>query len=343
MTTADLLAELRELDVRVELDGERLRLNAPAGVLTDELKRRLVAEKPAVIAFLLEAQRLATQQRAIVPLQPDGSATPIFAVAGHNGDVFAYRALAGHLGADQPFFGLQPPGLEEGTAPLTWVEDVADYLAAQIRTVRPAGPVTIAGYCAGGSVAFELARRLSESGVAVPNLILFGAPFCTFYRRPQWALAWLRHYGGRAVLHARTLLTMAPAERRRYLADRAAHIAECVREFRNRDHDEADDPVLVRRAAVVSATLAAARRYTPTPADLHIDIMLPNRSWQRSPADPLRWRRFVTSATVFAGPDDGNSDTMLLADNVGPFATFVAQACRARAGAVLNSNEEDLR
>ena len=68
------------------------------------------ANRDALIEFLREAQGLAAQQRAIVPLEAVGTRTPIFAVAGHNGDVFAYRALAQHLGPDQPFFGLQPPG-----------------------------------------------------------------------------------------------------------------------------------------------------------------------------------------------------------------------------------------
>ncbi len=56
---------------------------------------------------------------ARLPLEAAGTRTPIFAVGGHNGDVFTYRALALHLGPDQPFFGLQPPGLEEGSQPLT--------------------------------------------------------------------------------------------------------------------------------------------------------------------------------------------------------------------------------
>ncbi len=72
MTAADLLAELRKLDVHVVLDGDRLRLNAPVGVLTDEHKRDLAQRKPEVIAFLREAQRLASQQRAIVPLESAG-------------------------------------------------------------------------------------------------------------------------------------------------------------------------------------------------------------------------------------------------------------------------------
>lgn len=60
------------------------------------------------------------------------------------GDVFAYRALAPRLGEDQPFYGLQPPGYDDGTVPMTRVEDLA--------------------------------------GITVQRLVLFGSPFCTWYR-----------------------------------------------------------------------------------------------------------------------------------------------------------------
>lgn len=329
MTAAELLAQLRRLDVRVSLDGELLRLNAPVGVLTDDHKRDLARRKPEVIAFLREAHRLAAQQRAIVPLSATGTQPPIFAVAGHNGDVFAYRALAQRLGADQPFFGLQPPGLEEGREPLTRVEHIARYFAEQIRAFQPVGPISIAGYCAGGSIAFELARQLTNSGTTVSNLMLFGAPYCTFYRRPQWATAVVRHFSSRVLTHARTLRTVAPAERRQYLARRVHQLAEHARELR-RSPEQEGDPVLIRRQAVVQATLAAARKYAPAHTDIHLDCMLPCPSWRRSSAHPLRWSRHATSTAAFVGPVGCTSDTMLLPEHVATFAAFVVRAQQSR-------------
>ena len=335
MTAADLLAELRKLDVHVVLDGDRLRLNAPVGVLTDERKRDLAQRKPEVIAFLREAQRLAAQQRAIVPLESAGTRKPIFAVAGHNGDVFAYRALAQHLGPDQPFFGLQPPGLEEGGEPLTRVEDIARYFAEQIRAFRPAGPMSIAGYCAGGAIAFELARQLTNSGACITNLILFGAPYCKFYRRLQWTTAVARYYSSRSMMHARTLRAIPVAERASYLAQRASHLAERARVLLHREAEEPSDPVLIRRGAVVEATLAAVRAYSPKPSSSHIDFMIPCESWKHSSTHPLRWSRLAPSSTVFVGPDDCNGDTMLLPEHAATFAAFVAEAQQrhARSGA----------
>ena len=39
-----------------------------------------------------------------------------------------------------PIVSVQPPGLEEGSEPLTRVEDMARYFAEQIRAFRPVGP-----------------------------------------------------------------------------------------------------------------------------------------------------------------------------------------------------------
>jgi amino acid adenylation domain-containing protein/non-ribosomal peptide synthase protein (TIGR01720 family) len=52
MTAVELLSRLRALDITVALHGERLRVNAPEGALTDELRSALVACKAEVVALL---------------------------------------------------------------------------------------------------------------------------------------------------------------------------------------------------------------------------------------------------------------------------------------------------
>src|SRR6185503_5299695 len=139
MRVPTLLAELRDRDIQLVADGDRLRCSAPANALTPDLRVQLQQRKNDILEFLRSAEVLSRQQRAIVPLQPHGWRIPVFAVAGHNGDVFCYRALAEHLGDDQPFYGLEPPGRDGQSDPLTCVEDLAAYFAAQIRSFRPGG------------------------------------------------------------------------------------------------------------------------------------------------------------------------------------------------------------
>ena len=52
MTVERLLEQLRELDVRLSLEGERLRCSAPKGRLTPELERDIVARKSEIIRAL---------------------------------------------------------------------------------------------------------------------------------------------------------------------------------------------------------------------------------------------------------------------------------------------------
>jgi hypothetical protein len=155
VNTAAFLATLRGRDIQVWAEGGQLRCSAPPGALSTEFRDELRQRKADILKFLDTADSLARQPRAIIPLQPHGTRTPVFAVAGHNGDVFCYRTLVQYLSDEQPFFGLQPPGLDGQSQPLTRIEDLAAYFAAQIKVFQPKGPYIIAGYCAGGATAFE--------------------------------------------------------------------------------------------------------------------------------------------------------------------------------------------
>lgn len=52
MTMIDLLSQLREAGVQLTLDGDKLKVKAPQGALTDELKEQLKQHKEGIIAFL---------------------------------------------------------------------------------------------------------------------------------------------------------------------------------------------------------------------------------------------------------------------------------------------------
>jgi amino acid adenylation domain-containing protein len=52
MTAAEFIAHLRMLDIRVSVDGERLRCSAPEGVLTDALRAQLRLRKTEIVAWL---------------------------------------------------------------------------------------------------------------------------------------------------------------------------------------------------------------------------------------------------------------------------------------------------
>jgi thioesterase domain-containing protein len=321
------LAELRSRDIEVWAEGDRLRCTAPVGVLTPELRDQLQQRKHEILEFLRSAEALTQQPRAIVPLQPRGTRPSVFGVPGHNGDVFCYRSLAQHVGDDQPFFGLQPPGVDGQGEPLRRVEDLAAYFAAQIRAFRPDGPYVIAGYCAGGTIAVELARQLLEQGAAIRFVALFASPYPTWYRfLPQ-----LRERVAQRIERARTRLrALAPlsyAERRRY-------VTEWLRQRQARreaSRHAAPDPVLVLRARVEAATLVGVRRYTPSYFAGRMRLFLPNKEWLRPGNRLLRWRPVARDTEAYCGPDGCSGDRMLLE----PFVADTAErfrSCRDRSG-----------
>lgn len=330
MKNLDFLMQLRERDIQVWADGDRLRCNAPAGALTPELRQELQQRKHEILKFLRSAETLAGQQRAIVPLQSNGAAAPIFAAPGHNGDVFCFRSLAQHLGPDQPFFGLQPPGLDGHGKPLERIEDLASYFAGQIRSLHPQGPCIIAGYCAGGTIAFELARQLLQNGVDVRLLALFGSPFPTWYRfLPQLRELFARTKD-RAVRHTRAMLTLPAKKRREYIAERlhSRHAGQTAAAATK-------DPVLLWREKVGKATLAAIRRYQPAPFSGRLGLFWPSLEWPTARHALAMWLSHSPGAEKFFGPDGCDGAVMLREPHVAVFAKLFKQCLDASPNAYL--------
>lgn len=335
MNAAAFLSELRRRDIEVSVVGGELRCNAPAGVLTPELRDQLRQRKDDILQFLASAQALAGEQRAIVPLQRNGGRHSVFAVPGHNGDVFCYRALAQSLGDDQPFFGLQPPGLDGHGEPLTRVEDIAAYFAAQIREFQPHGPYIIAGYCAGGTVAFELAQQLLRGGATIRFVALFGSPYPAYFRLPTQLWQGLAHKVERIRTFARELASVSPQGRRRYLAEKLRqHKAR-----RDDDQARALDPMLVLRAKVERATISALRRYTPRHFAGRVSLFLPGRQWLRSGVAALRWRSVAQRTEEYFGPDGCDGYDMLREPHAPAFAELFRR-CRDKGAADPETGDE---
>ena len=60
MSIAAFVSDLRKLDVRLSIKGQRLRLNAPKGVLTDSLRAQIAEHKQELLQFLSDYEQSAT-------------------------------------------------------------------------------------------------------------------------------------------------------------------------------------------------------------------------------------------------------------------------------------------
>jgi amino acid adenylation domain-containing protein len=124
------------------------------------------------LAGVLRRQATPGTQSALVAIQPGGSKPPLFLVHPAGGHVFPYIYLAQCLGPDQPCYGLQARGVEDGQDPLTRIEDMAAYYIQAMQTVQPTGPYRLGGWSMGGVVAFEMAQQLHAQGQPVALLAI---------------------------------------------------------------------------------------------------------------------------------------------------------------------------
>lgn len=314
MSTFEFLHKLKASGVKVWLEDDRLRCTGPEQVLTGEVREQLRARKTEVIAFLREAASLIGGSSSVVPIQPLGSRRPLFAVPGHNGDVFCYLDLARHLGTDQPFFALQAPGMEPGRDPLTSMEEIAALFADDLATVQPQGPYLLAGYCLGGTIAFELAQHLTTKGHEVSLLVLLGSACPTALAPRYRAQAAVMNMAGRFVRHGSALAQRRPSEWTQYLRERAAD--------RRADRErERHDPLRLR---LTETTVEAFKAYQPKPGPFPVHMLMPNDEPDCLLEDrPLDWSLFTKNFSVDTGPNDGDMNTMLLEPHVSRFAQLL--------------------
>ena len=127
-----------------------------------------------------EEPERATRMKHVVPMNPPSGENqgrlPFFLVGGMFGNVINLRHLAGLVGEDRAFYGVQARGLLGSEDPHETFEAMAHDYLAEIRAVQPRGPYLLGGFSGGGIAAYEMARQLIEAGEDVPLLVLLDTP-----------------------------------------------------------------------------------------------------------------------------------------------------------------------
>jgi amino acid adenylation domain-containing protein len=143
-----------------------------------ELPLTTLIHAPTVelLANELRPARTARGYPTLVPMRKTGSRPPFFCVHGGAGSTLFLHRLAGSMDPEQPFYGIEPEGLDGKRFQRTTVEQMAAHYLSEIRKVQPGGPYYLGGYCFGGIVAFEMAQQLRRAGEQAALVALFTAP-----------------------------------------------------------------------------------------------------------------------------------------------------------------------
>jgi len=118
---------------------------------------------------------------SLVPIQLDGSGTPLFCIPGAGGHVLYFQKLAFHLGKNRPIYGLQPPGLDGETKPFDKIEDLAAHYVETIKNVQKNAPYYLCGHSFGGLVVFEMAQQLIKNGEQINLLAILDSVSPNFH------------------------------------------------------------------------------------------------------------------------------------------------------------------
>lgn len=154
------------LAVRVSTEIEKLcHIRLPLAILFE-------TPTIAALADYLRRQQWKPSWSSLVPIRDRGSRPPLFLMHSHGGNTLEYHDLANLLDADQPVYTLQARGLDGHIRANATVEEMAAAYIDEIRSLQPAGPYYLGGFCLGGLIALEAAQQLTDDGQEVPLTLM---------------------------------------------------------------------------------------------------------------------------------------------------------------------------
>lgn len=282
-----------------------------------ELSPTLIYEAPSFSGFC-EALRdcRAPCYPPLVLLKAGAGPAPVFIIHGVGGNVVEILPMARRMTYPGAVIGIRARGLARGEIPHSSVEAMAaDYLR-EIKARQPNGPYCLCGYSFGGLVAFEIARRLSESG----NEVGFVGLFDTLMSPLRWPLqAWLFMIGRRMARLPGNLraapLRAWPAELRKFGARLRARLAAPPASMQRDDPSlpgfSSSLPTSVVRVA--ARALIASARYRPGFYCGQLTLFTPMRREPGVPSLEAIWRKHARTLSIVE--TRGDHSTMLSEPN----------------------------
>ena len=257
-------------------------------------------EAPTIeeLARVLRRESAPAGWSPLVAIQSSGSRPAFFCVHGAGGNVLIYRELAQHLGPDQPFYGLQAPGLDGSCAPLTRVEDMATLYTKEIRRLQPHGPYFLGGYCLGGTVAFEIAQQILALGERVALLALFDT---TNWSKIPLPTTWDKSYYAvqRLIFHAANFFRLDSGGKAQFFREKVKVLRSRIPVWRGMlfaklaRNPRPDMSASLVLAKIWQANDHAALSYVPRPYPGSVTDFRPVKQYQMFNRPNAKWDRLA--------------------------------------------------
>jgi len=233
----------------------------------------------------------------LVTLKAGDGVPPLFFIHGVGGNVVEILPAARRVTYPGAVIGIRARGVVRGEKPHSSIEAMAaDYLR-EIKARQPNGPYYLCGYSSGGLVAFEIARRLSESG---DELGLVGL-FDTTMSPVRWPLRTWRAIVARRIAHFATALRAAP------IRTWPAKLRTSAAELRAWRRTLGAAPAIALK--VSASALIASAKYHPGFYDGQLTLFSPAMREPGLPSLESVWR--THARTVVVVETEGTHTTML--------------------------------
>jgi thioesterase domain-containing protein/acyl carrier protein len=282
-----------------------------------ELPLTVIAEAPkfAGLCAVLREHR-ATAYIPLVPLKAGAGLPPVFLIHDVGGSVAGLFSVARRMTYPGAVIGIQARGLSGQESPHVTVEAMADEYLREVKACQPDGPYYLCGYSFGGLVAFEMARRLWQSGDRVGLVGLFD----TTMSPRRWPLRCWLSLIRRRIVQFTTAASAAPVRSWPAAASRAA--SQVFDDLRSYSTPAALDgqplPGFLKYArgrvlqVGVSALLASAR-YRPGFYPGELTVFTPVEREPGLPSIKAIWAKHAQALSIVETA--GNHSTMLSASN----------------------------
>jgi thioesterase domain-containing protein/aryl carrier-like protein len=276
------------------------------------------------LADIVSRQSRSAQRRSdnLVPIRTAGSRTPLFLVHEVSGQVLPYITLAGLLDADQPVYGLQASGPGDDTQGQE-VETMASRYIVAIRQVQPEGPYRLAGWSAGGLVAYEMATQLLAKGEQVEFVGLIDAQHPEPGREsvePGDTALLLAFLQTRHAVPEEQLLRLGKIDDLPTLASEAAKAGLLPADV------QLDE--IRRYLGIYRGQAAAQRRYRPTPTAATVHLFT---AADETGQDPQRGWGALLGSRLRVQPIGGTHQTIVLPPHAADVAAAITAALERRA------------